>query len=272
VLARHLLIFEGMKWLAACLGLGVCLAVTPANADEKFPILKSGDDVYTNVTVTSVTVTDVYFTHAGGLGNAKLKNLDPKMQAYFHFNATNASVVEEKQIEATAQFKRDLLTAETDRKTKLPAKVQYDDGDVVAPKIFAKSFRGQRPPSITVDRWLTQQPPNPDGKFVLVFLWITSAGQCRNFVPQINGFAEKFKDRMITVGLSNESVEEMMKMKEPPVRFYAGTDTQSRTFLAFEVSALPHVVLIDPAGIVRFEGPPIYLDEKNLSHLLDAYK
>ena len=261
-----------MKWISAGLGLGIFLAARPASADEKFPILKAGDDVYTNVTITSVTVTDVYFTHAGGMGNAKLKNLDAAMQAHFHFNVTNASVVEEKQIADTAQFKRDLLAAEADRKTKLPPKVQYEDGDAVAPKMFAKSFRGQRAPSITVDRWLTQSPPNPEGKFVLVFLWITSAQQCRNCVPQINGFAEKFRDKMITVGLSNESVEEMLKMKEPAVHFYAGTDTQSRTFLAFEVSALPHVVLIDPAGIVRFEGPPIYLDEKNLLHLLNTYK
>jgi len=30
-----------------------------------------GDEVYSNVTVTSVSVTDIYFTHANGIGNAK---------------------------------------------------------------------------------------------------------------------------------------------------------------------------------------------------------
>ncbi len=76
---------------------------------------------------------------------------------------------------------------------------------------------------------------------------------------------------METIGLSNESPDEMRKMKAPAVHFFAGTDTQSRTFLSYEITAVPHLVLIDPKGIVRFEGPPIYLDEKNLAHLLDEY-
>ncbi len=250
------------------------IAATAANADEKWPILQAGDEVYSNVTITSVSATDVYFTYSGGIGNAKLKNLAPEWQKYFHFNATNASAVEERQIAATAQFRRNLLAATAAATNDVPETLPpatYDTGDVVAPKIFAKSFRGQRPPSIVVDKWLTPPPPNPDGHFVLIFMWITSAEQCRNFVPQINDLTEKFKDRMITIGLSNESVEEMLKMKSPQVHFATGTDTQSRTFISYEVTALPHVVLIDPSGIVRFEGPPIYINEKSLAHLLDTY-
>ena len=270
MLARLLLIIAGMRLIAVCLGLGVFLAVTAANADEKLPMLKAGDDVYRNVTVTSVSATDIYFTHSGGIGNAKLKNLSPELQQHFHFNATNASAIEKSQIDATAQFQRNLLIAKAQEKEKLPPPT-YDTGDVVAPKLFAHSFRGQRPPSIVVDQWLTPQPPKPDGKFVLVFMWTTSAPQCRNFVPQINDFAEKFKDRMVTIGLSNEPLEEMLKMKEPKVHFFTGTDTQSRTFLSFGVTMLPHLVLIDPSGIVRFEGAPIYLNEQQLAHLLSSY-
>jgi hypothetical protein len=153
----------------------------------------------------------------------------------------------------------------------LPGEAIYDTGDVVAPKIFAHSFRGQRPPAIVVDSWIPPEPPKPDGKFVLIFMWITSAEQCRNFIPQINEFAERFKDRMITIGLSNEPLEEMLKMKEPKVHFFTGTDTQSRTFLSYEVTMLPHLVLIDPSGIVRYEGPPIYLNDDTLAHLLKTY-
>ena len=39
------------------------------NADETLPVLKSGDNVYSNVTVTTITGTDLYFTYSGGLGN-----------------------------------------------------------------------------------------------------------------------------------------------------------------------------------------------------------
>ena len=34
--------------------------------DEKIPLLKAGGDTYTNVTITSVSATDIYFIHAGG--------------------------------------------------------------------------------------------------------------------------------------------------------------------------------------------------------------
>jgi hypothetical protein len=273
-LACHLLDFGWkMKLFAVFAALGTFLAAT-ASADEKLPVLKAGDQVYSNVTVTSVSATDVYFTYVGGIGNAKLKNLAPDLQTHFGFNATNALAVEAKQAEATVQFRRSLLAASAAATNSFPDTLPpaaYDTGDVVAPKMFAKSFRGQRSPSIVVDQWLTPTPPKPDGRFVLIFMWITSAEQCRNFVPQINQLAERFKDRMITIGICNEPLEQMLKMKSPQVHFYTGTDTQSRTFLAYEVTALPHVVLIDPAGIVLFEGPPIYLDENSLAHLLKTY-
>lgn len=259
-----------MRLAAVCLGFGLFYAISAARADKKLATLRSGDEVYSNVTVTSVSATDVYFTHSGGLGNAKLKNLSPELQQHFHFNSTNATAVEQRQIEATAQFKQNLLAAAKDKAAKLPA-ATYDSGDVVASKIFAHSFRGERPPQIIVDQWITPPAPDPEGKFVLIFMWITSAEQCRQFVPLINDLTAKFKDRMETIGLSNESPDEMRKMKAPAVHFFAGTDTQSRTFLSYEITALPHLVLIDPKGIVRFEGPPIYLDEKNLAHLLDEY-
>jgi cytochrome c biogenesis protein CcmG/thiol:disulfide interchange protein DsbE len=270
MLARHLLVIARMRLIAVCLGLGVFFAITAANADEKLATLKAGDEVYSNVTVTSVSATDVYFIYSGGIGNAKLKNLAPEWRQHFHFNATNATAVEKGQVEATEQFKRNLQIAKAQENDLIPPAI-YDGGDVVAPKMFARSFRGQRPPSIVVDRWLTPEPPKLEGKFVLVFLWTTSAVQCRSFVPQINGFAEKFKERMITIGLSNEPLEEMLKMKEPKVHFFTGTDTQSRTFLSFAVTMVPHLVLIDPLGIVRFEGPPMYLNEDQLAHLLKDY-
>ena len=73
-------------------------------ADEKLPFLKTDSQVYTNVTVLSVSATDVYFTfnNGGGVANAKLKNLSPELQIHFHYDATKALSVEKKQIAANA--------------------------------------------------------------------------------------------------------------------------------------------------------------------------
>ena len=71
-------------------------------ADEQLPVLQAGSDTYSNVTVLTVTATDVYFTYNNGKGmaNAKLKNLSPDLQKHFHYNPAVASAVEQKQARA----------------------------------------------------------------------------------------------------------------------------------------------------------------------------
>ena len=258
-----------MKWMNACAGAGIFLAVLAANADEKFAVLKCGDNVYSNVTVTTVTATDIYFTYAGGIGNAKLKNLSPELQKHFHFDADKAGAREKEQAAATVQYKQNAIQEAADRDQKLPAPY-YDSGDLVVPKIFARSFRGEHPPPIVIDRWVTLAPPKPDGKFLMLLFFATSGEQNRGMIPRINDFAAKFKDRMVVIGLSNES-EDVMRTNLPPVNFSVGTDMQARSLQSFEVTGIPHLVLMDPTGIVRFEGPPIYLEEKDLKHFLDTY-
>ena len=259
-----------MKWIKTGLGIGIFLTLCTANADEKLPVLKSGDNVYSNVTVTSVTATDIYFTYSGGLGNAKLKNLTPDLQKHFHFNAAKAGEAEKSQAEATAQFKKNIQEEKSNAGQKLPA-VTYDNGDPVLTEIFAHSFRGQRPPPVYIDEWLTPPPAKPQGKFVLAVFFTTAAEQCRNAIPHLDELAGRFQDRLLVIGVSNETKEQMLKMTSPQVNFYVGTDTQSRSLQAYEVTMIPHAILLDPAGIVRFEGPPVYLGVKDLEHLLDTY-
>src|SRR5260370_17770743 len=67
----------------------VAVAVN-VSADERLPVLKVDIDTYTNVTVTAVTSTDIYFTCDKGILNAKLKNLEPAVQKHFGFDPENA--------------------------------------------------------------------------------------------------------------------------------------------------------------------------------------
>jgi thiol-disulfide isomerase/thioredoxin len=259
-----------MKWTEACLSVGICLATFAASGEDRLPVLKSGDNIYSNVVVTSVTATDVYFSHSGGFGNAKLKTLDPELQKHFHFNPAKAGAEEKKQTEAAAQFRRNVLTEKEQEKLRIKPPT-HDNGDLVLPNIFARSFRGERPPPIVVEKWITEAAPKVDGKFVLLFFWATSEPTCLKAVPHINELGEKYKDKMIIIGLSNEPEEEMKKWNPPPLKFYVGTDTQSRSLSSFEVTKIPHAVLIDPNGFVRFEGIPSFLTEKDVDHLLDTY-
>lgn len=237
--------------------------------------LQVGSQIYSNLTVTSVTATDVYFSHAQGMGNAKLKNLPADLQKQLNFDPTKSAAVEKKQAEASALY---FQQAATNKPPVRPPEATEDEGppvaeengDPVVAKLYARSFRGLRPPQIIVDQWLTSAP-EATGKFVLVDFWATWCAPCRESIPHLNGLQARFKDQLVVIGLSDEAPEAMRKMSSPRVDYYVGTDTQARTRNMVEVRGIPHALLIDPKGIVRFEGQPAYLDEKSLERLIAKY-
>ena len=89
------------KFLAVLVTFAVALS---AGADQTFSTLEADGHIYTNVTVTFVTATDIYFTYDNGMGNAKLKNLSPELQRHFHYNADRADAQEKQQAQANAQY------------------------------------------------------------------------------------------------------------------------------------------------------------------------
>src|SRR6266852_4195700 len=74
--------------------------------DEQLANLKVGTQIYNNVKVTSVTSTDIYFSHSRGMGNAKLKDLDPAMQKHFHFDPPKAAAKQAEQAQANALYSK----------------------------------------------------------------------------------------------------------------------------------------------------------------------
>jgi cytochrome c biogenesis protein CcmG/thiol:disulfide interchange protein DsbE len=183
--------------------------------------------------------------------------------------------VEQQQVAATQRFHQELAAR---KPAPIPspttgvqtAPVTDDNGDPVVTKLYAHSFRGQRPPQIIVEQWLTPVPA-VEGKFVLVDFWATWCAPCRQSIPHLNALQAKFKDRLVVIGLSDESPEAMRQMPSPRVDYYVGTDPQARTRAAVEVQGIPHAMLMDPDGIVRFEGRPVYLEEAGLERLITKY-
>jgi cytochrome c biogenesis protein CcmG, thiol:disulfide interchange protein DsbE len=248
---------------------GLVLGAMVASAEEPWPSIQVGSEVYSNVTITSVTATDVYFNHARGLGSAKLKNLSPQLQKHFGFNAAKAGELEKKQREQNAQFRAEIATRDKAAARAAASQVEMDDdGNVVVPKLYARSYLNQRPPRIFAEEWLTP-PPDVTGKFVLVVILTGWADQCRAAIPHLNSLQARFKDRFVVVGISNETLENLKKLTSPRVEFAFGTDPQSRTWNMLEVQAIPHSILIDPKGTVRWEGVPLFLTEKGLERLMD---
>ncbi len=103
---------RGMNSTFLACGILFACALSAA-ADEKFGTLTVGKTTYTNVTVTAVTATDIYFTSAGGMGNAKIENLSPELKEHFHYDEAKARAIEQKQAQANNQYRAQAVRAGT---------------------------------------------------------------------------------------------------------------------------------------------------------------
>jgi Skp family chaperone for outer membrane proteins len=90
----------------------LCLAglTLPVFADEKLPLLKVGGQTYSNVTVITVTATDIFFVNGHQMGNAKLKDLDPALQQHFHYVPAKVQATEQKPKTGAALYQLQNIT------------------------------------------------------------------------------------------------------------------------------------------------------------------
>ena len=123
-------------------------------------------------------------------------------------------------------------------------------------QIWAKSFLNQKAPELVVEKWLTKEPDRK-GKFVLIDFWATWCGPCRKAIPELNALHKKFSDKLVVIGLSDEPEAKVKGMTTPQMDYAVAIDTKARTKRAVGVTGIPHVLLIDPQGIVRWEGFPL---------------
>jgi thiol-disulfide isomerase/thioredoxin len=141
-------------------------------------------------------------------------------------------------------------------------------------KFWAKSFINQKAPEFIIEKWLTNEP-NRQGKFILVDFWATWCGPCRKAIPELNRIHKSFGDKVVVIGLSNEKEEVVRKMTEPQITYFVAIDTQERMKRQVGVTGIPHAMIIDPNGIVRWEGFPLLrgfeLTETVMKEILDKY-
>src|SRR6185369_15627640 len=164
---RHLLICAGM----------VSVGLSAGAFEEQFKILKAGSEIYSKVTVTSVTTTHVYFNHSRGIGSAKLADLEPSMQQHFRFDRAKAFDKEAEQVRDNAAYSESVRKAAA-------AACQPDAAPV-------KSFLDQPAPELRVESWLTKVPQTRD-KFVLVGIWATACPPCLKSIPHLNELQAKY--------------------------------------------------------------------------------
>ena len=141
-------------------------------------------------------------------------------------------------------------------------------------KLWAKSILNQKAPELVVEKWLSQEPERK-GKFVLIDFWATWCGPCRKAIPELNAFHKKFGDKLVVIGISDEAEAKVRAFANPKIEYASAIDTQARTKKTLQVKGIPHVIIIDPSGIVRWEGFPFLkgeeLSEKVVADIIAKY-
>jgi len=147
-----------------------------------------------------------------------------------------------------------------------------------APTLYAThDFRGKTAPQIEVQQWLTGPLPNLKGKVILVDFWATWCPPCRATIPELGQWQKKFSKDLVVIGISDEKKSVVKDfMKTHPMPYNVGIDAKNKMSIEVGVQGIPHVMVISPDGIVRWQGFPLNgqdtLTEKTIKQIIDVSK
>jgi thiol-disulfide isomerase/thioredoxin len=256
-------------------GLLLLLLAASVQADQiKLDHLKTGTQVYSNITVLGYNTTDLYFTHSKGIANVKLRNLEPDLQKKFRYDPKAAAEAEQQQLQDDVKYQGQLAAvvaaqAAASAEAAAAAAKRASSTDLsIDDAISDLSLIGKPAPNIEVEKWLSGEAPVLTNRFVLVDFWSPWSNPCRRAIPQLNDLHKKLGEKLEMVALTTAPESEVQGMSEPKIDFDSAIDTKARLQSAIGFTSIPTVLLIDPNGLVVYQGHPAALNEKILSGIV----
>jgi thiol-disulfide isomerase/thioredoxin len=102
---------------------------------------------------------------------------------------------------------------------------------------------------------------------VLLYFWATWCKPCRKTTPRVNAFAQKYKDQVKVLGINVGGIDSLKDIKKYRSRYKISyhmlVDHNNEAVKAYDVFAIPVIILLDESGKVRFRDnePPEDLEK-----------
>lgn len=108
------------------------------------------------------------------------------------------------------------------------------------------------------------------GKRVVLEFWATWCAPCVAAIPHINELSEKFKDEPIVfISVTDEDESKVLKfLKKRPIQTWIALDSDKSTFRDYQVSGIPHTVLVDAKGVIAGITSPDAVKQETIESLL----
>jgi thiol-disulfide isomerase/thioredoxin len=148
-----------------------------------------------------------------------------------------------------------------------------------------KSSESATAPDLAAGNWINSEPLKLNdlrGRVVLIEFWTFGCYNCRNTLPFIKGWHDRYRDKGLTVvGVHSPEFDEERDVEKVRsevaslgIRYPVVTDNDYQTWNAYNVEAWPTIFLLDKQGRIRWKhvGEGDYDEAEQLIQKLLAEK
>ncbi|MEW6087531.1 MAG: TlpA disulfide reductase family protein [bacterium] len=92
-----------------------------------------------------------------------------------------------------------------------------------------------------------------NGKEIILNFWASWCPSCREEIPRLNEFAEKYKDKIEIVGINLEEPKETVQsfVRASGIKYKILLDSKGKTGNLYMVRAIPTNILINKDGLIK---------------------
>lgn len=138
-------------------------------------------------------------------------------------------------------------------------------------------LRAQQAPELEFGKVVSGTMPELKGKVLLLDFWATWCGPCRKVMPELDKWQKQFKDDLVVIGISDEEASTVSEfIAKNKVDYVITTDPEKKMSKFIGIAGIPHVLIITPDNVVRWQGFPGSKEDPltadKIKQIIDAYK